>query len=464
MSQLEVPLESIMGSLQGVIPSPFATVAPNGMPNVTYMSMVQYVDSDRVAIARQYLNKTAANLQENPLAQVVVVDPATIDQYVLDLEYLATETAGSAFDAMQSTLEAIGAHTGVGGVARLRGVDIHRVVACTRSSEHLEPPANRDLRPDVLRALDELARRLGDCVDADGAAGVALTALSDLLGFPYTVLLRRDHDRLVGFAANGYTDDPATVEIRVGDGLIGVAAERRGVVCIPHLDRATIMADAVYGGLLRGAGPARPAPRPIALAGPGHVQSVAVVPLLANRDLIGALYLEGEQAGTFGPQRERLLRIIGAQLASTLSALARPGDPDAGTATPAPAAGVASPESAIQVAYYQADDSVFIDGEYVIKGVPGRILWKLLRENAADGRDSFTNRELRLDERLGLPAGNDNLDSRLIALRRRLEGGPWGVGLHRVGRGRLELRLDRAVSLTEVATDGPMRHAHASLE
>jgi len=188
------------------------------------------------------------------------------------------------------------------------------------------------------------------------------------------------------------------------------------------------------------------------------------VPLVANRDLIGVLYLESEQSGTFGGYRERLLRIVGAQLAGTLSALARPRDPDADADTGAPPTSVGSAESAMQVAYYQADDSVFIDGEYVIKGVPGRILWKLLREHAADGRVSFTNRELRLDERLGLPAGNDNLDSRLIALRRRLDGGSWGVGLHRVGRGRLELQLKRAVSLTEVPTDGPMRHAHAPLD
>src|SRR5262249_61864633 len=91
---------------------------------------------------------------------------------------------------------------------------------------------------------------------------------------------------------------------------------------------------------------------------------------------------------------------------------------------------------AIEVAYYQADDSVLADGEYVIKGVPGRILWKLLGVYAADGRTSFTNRELRLDERLGLPVGNDNLEARLLVLRKRLTLAGPGIGLQRVGRGR----------------------------
>ena len=459
MNRLEVPLESILGCLQGVIPSPFATCAPHGMPNITYMSTVQYVDSDRVAIARQFYNKTAVNLRANPSAQVLVVDPATIDQYVLDLEYLTTETEGAAFDAMQSNLEAIAAHTEMPSAARLRGVDIHRVVACSRASEHLEAPVNRELHQDVLRALDELARRLSACVEVTDAAHVAVAGLEDLLGFPYSVLLVRDRDRLRGVVANGYADDPRAVEVHVGAGLIGVAADKREVVCVPHLARSTIMAEAVDAGLQGSSGSSPRPARPIRLDGPGYVQSVAVVPLLANRDLIGALYLESEQAGTFGAHRERLLRIVGAQLASTLSALERPPDRAARIESDAGSHDDGATD-AIQIAYYQADDSVFADGEYIIKGVPGRILWKLLRENAAEDRVAFTNRELRLDERLGLPAGNDNLDSRLIALRRRLEAGRWGIGLDRVGRGRLELRLERTLALTEIPTDGPMRHAH----
>jgi adenylate cyclase len=51
---------------------------------------------------------------------------------------------------------------------------------------------------------------------------------------------------------------------------------------------------------------------------------------------------------------------------------------------PTPAA--ATDPRAIEITYYQADDSVFADGDYVIKGVPGRILWKLLREHVAVGR------------------------------------------------------------------------------
>jgi hypothetical protein len=96
----------------------------------------------------------------------------------------------------------------------------------------------------------------------------------------------------------------------------------------------------------------------------------------------------------------------------------------------------------------------------VVKGVPGRILWKLLRAHDAEGRVAFTNRELRLDERLGLPAGNDNLEARLLVLRKRLAALDCGIGLERVARGRLALHVGAPVTLGEVPTTGPMRAAH----
>jgi len=452
-----VALESIRACFRGVIPSPFATCSADGVPNITYLSIVQYVDSERVALSRQFFNKTRGNLDENPAGQVRVVDPDTLEQYDLDVEFLHTETQGPAFDAMRANLEAIASQTGMAGVFRLRGVDIHRVVRCARVGREAAAPQTRAER-DALGPLDELTRQLAECGDYGEAARVALQALEDLFGFAPAVLLASDTGagRLFAVASSGYPRSAAGAEVAFGTGVIGTAAASAQVICVPNLARSRVMHAAVRAQM---ESQGVPVAREIPLPGLEHAVSVAAVPLLAGTAVTGVLYLESERAGQFGPHNERLLRIIGRHLAAVLTGLAAEAEEGAVADPPAPAtAGIEGPP--ISVTYYQADDSVFVDDAYVIKGAPGRILWKLLREHAETGRATFTNRELRLDERLGLPAGADNLEARLLVLRRRLAGGRFAIELERVGRGRLALRAPGPVSLVEIPTTGVMRAAH----
>ena len=458
MSELPVPLESIRPCLQGVLPSWLVTCSADGVPNATILSIVRYVDFERVALTRQFFNKTRANLDENPQAQAIVVDPGSGDQFVLDLRYLHTESEGAIFDEVEVNLAAVASQMGMSDVFRLRGVDIHHVLRCAPFGETAPPPAQEQRgERDPLPLLDEFGRRLALCVDFAEAARTGLETLDDLFGFAYSVLLTADErgDRLFAVASNGYVRSGVGAEVPVGVGLVGVAAERRRVVCVPNLARSRAMSAALQESIRRSG--AEPSAVEIELPGLERVQSAAAVPLIAHGELTGVLYLESERQGDFGPGKERLLRVLGGQLATTLAVLGADrseSDPD----EPAPAA--APQGEPLSVAYYQADDSVFVDDVYIVKGVPGRILWKLLREHTADGRSSFTNRELRLDERLGLPAGNDNLEARLLVLRKRLAALECGIALDRVDRGRLSLAVSAPLTLVEVPTTGPMRAAH----
>jgi adenylate cyclase len=460
VNELTVALEDIPRCFQGVIPSWVATCSADGVPNVTVLSIVHYVDEERVALTRQFFNKTSANLKANPLAQLVVVDPQTFDQFLLDLRFLRTETEGATFDAAKANLDAVASQTGMEGVFRLRGVDIHRVVACEPLREKLGLAPTRRDDQQTIRALDEYVRRLGGCADYAEATRVGLGALEDLFGFGHSILLVADErgDRFFAVASNGYGASAAGAEAPVGVGVIGIAAERRKVVSISNLTRSRGMRDGIDGGLRDS--DASLGTSEIPLPGLVNVQSVAAVPLVARRALVGVLYLEDERMGAFGEGDERLLGILGGHLASALRTFEE--DRRESPASPPEVPGISSAQAPLDVVYYQADDSVFVCDRYVIKGVPGRILRKLVSEHARSARIDFTNRELRLDERLGLPPGNDNLEARLLVLRKRLAAADCGIGLDRVGRGRLALRLSSPLSLSEVETSGPMRAAHPS--
>jgi adenylate cyclase len=410
-----VSLESIRDCLRAGLPSPLATCSPDGTPHISHISQVHYLDRERVATSRQSFNRALVHLDASPFSQALITRPTTGEEFRLDLSYLHTVSEGEEFEAVRANLDAIASQTAAGPEFRLRGLDVHRVLRCTRVKRAADVP-ERVETADALVSLERFARRLERPSSYEELTHEVIDALDDLFGFRYAALI-------------------APGDIEAGTGLIGTAASRRRVIVTANLARARAMAPAVNGGH-------DPASPEVALPGLAEAKSAAAVPLVVGSDLLGVLYLESTRPSAFGGPTEGLLRIIGAHAAAALGARGAP-------VAPAP---VPAGEPAIELVYYQADDTVLCNSAYIVKGAPGRILWSILKAHAGSGRTQFSNRELRLDESLGLPAGNDNLEARLLVLRRRLADIDCGVTLERVGRGRLELRLDRPADLTEVPT------------
>lgn len=103
----------------------------------------------------------------------------------------------------------------------------------------------------------------------------------------------------------------------------------------------------------------------------------------------------------------------------------------------------------VEIHHYAADDSIFVDHDYLIRGVAGAIVRRLVADFLAKGRTEFSNRELRLDATLQLPDVRDNLEARLALLRRRLDSRRTCLRLERPARGRLRFSAAQPITLVE---------------
>ncbi|MDP3265055.1 MAG: GAF domain-containing protein [Tabrizicola sp.] len=448
-----VSLDAIRDCFEGVVPATLATVDPAGVPNVSFISQVHYVDPGRVALSYQFFNKTRRNILSTRAASVEVIDPLTMACYQLDLDFETTEAEGPVFEMMKARLSGIASHTGMEGVFRLMGADVFRVSAIRRALEprFARPVSSVAALPALRRILADMARAtvLGELYDR------TLDAIARHLGVTNLMILVPDETRgaLDAVATWGYAVSGIGSEVRLGDGVIGVAARERVAIRIDHMST-----DYLYGSAVRDRLRAEATPdsveafggQGVAFPGLPRPESQIALPMLWQGHLTGVLFAESPMPMRFLHEEEDTLACIAAALATHAAALtaALSTADDEAEAMAAPA-GAASYDTTVPLRHFKADDSVFAGGEYVIKGVAGAILWKLVRAYVATGCCEFTNRELRLSPELRLPTHAENLEARLVLLERRLREKQVPIQMEKVGRGRFRLVVRAALTLQE---------------
>jgi adenylate cyclase len=468
---LSPPLQQLQQCFQGLMPSCIATCAPDGTPNVTYLSEVHYVDSRHVALSCQFFNKTRRNVEQNPFAHLELFDPRTLDLYRLRVRYTHSETQGPLYDSMSLRIQAIASVTGMEKIFRLIAADIYEVLEVEVVEGFLqEPSAGRaglgTVQPEFsLRqplGLQIVSQLINRARDLEQMLQVLLQTLDEVCGFPHAMMLVPDESgrRLVAIASRGY-DQPGRAgvgaEVVLGEGFIGTVAAEQKVLRL-----SSVEGELRYGRAIRqraeSAGQSANLRPEIPLPGLADAQSHLALPLVVQDRLVGVLALESRDPFAFGTWDEALLQMLANQIAVVLDRNATRDDDDAGApGKPAEVAPPLVPVSPVLAAglarraftFFRNDDCVFVDGEYLIRNVPGKILWKLLNAYQRDGRTEFTNRELRLDPGLGLPPVKNNLESRLILLRRRLEEQCPDVKLVPVRRGRFALEVHCPLALVE---------------
>ncbi len=447
----ELTLPDIERCFGGAIPAVLATASADGLPNVTYISRAHRVDDERVALSNQFMSKTSRNLADNPRASLLLMDPVTHDEFRLSLVYERTERRGPVFDRLRADIDALAVLEDMQDVYRLRAADVYRVVAIEQNVPNpagvlpAEVPPMRSESPELI-GLAELAGRIARAGDLDVIVDTTLDGLDRLLGYRHTVLLLLDEGgtRLYAIGSHGFDTEGVGAEVALGTGQIGLAAERCEPLRIGGLHQMKKYARTIRREYeQQGVGPGHELPV-VEIDG---VQSRIVVPAMARGELIGVLVAESRRPVAFDAADEQVLSIVASLLASAIEhvRVVERDDPDEVTlgpssgSTPDPSAVPVDQDGQLAFRFFPVDGSVFVDGDYLIKGVAGRILWSLLGQYVADGRVEFTNRELRLDSSLDLPGFKDNLESRLILLKRRLDERELPVRLEKTGRGRFRL-------------------------
>lgn len=447
--ELSVRLEDIPSCFEGIIPCSICTVAADGTPNITYLSVVHRIDENHVALSRQFFKKTEENANINPLAQVQILEPTTGRQFLLDLEFERTETEGPLFERMRTKLDAVAAYEGMEQVFRLKGVDVCKVLACEMvPCDFPEGVQRRDIG---LERVEAVSRELSAANDLEEVISTALNACVNALGYPHAFIMLVDEtgERLYTVASAGFAASGAGSEVRIGEGIIGLAAARKQTVRLTHLGR-----DLHYSQAARSAAGAaasgKPLERVIPLPSLPAMQSQMVTPMLAHRRLVGLLCLQSSEAGAFQLNDECVVGILANQVAMAMAVVG------AGERPAHHPPRHAAPANAIQVKHYSEDNTIFIDNEYLIKGVAGSIFWRLLRSYQDHQRSEFSNKEIRLDPSLDLPDIKDNLEARLILLRRRLDERNAPIRIEKTARGRFRLVVARPLALTSVEMAGPL--------
>lgn len=455
---MRLTVDSVRPCLEGGIPGVMATASAEGEPNVAYLSQVEYVDARHVALSFQFFNKTRRNVLANPQVELLVVHPVTAAMYRLRARYLRTESEGPLFERMKAKLAGVASHVGMAEVFRLRGSDVYEVLAV----EPVGAPTLPDPPPGLnrLAALRRTLQALMPAQTLESLFDTLLDALQREFAVDHAMVLMHEGERqcLATVASRGYGASGVGAEIPMGQGVIGVAARARTPIRIGHLTQDRAYNQTIREALVREGG--QPLEDEIPWPGLAQPHSQLAVPICDGGELLGVLFVESTQDQRFTSDDEDALLALAAHVGALQRHLqSRADEPEPvepGSAEPAVVpAGPSRPHEPqgepLRVRHFAADGSVFLDDQYLIRGLAGAILWLLLQTHVQEGRTDFSNRELRLAPSLRLPEVGDNLEARLLMLTRRLEERCDGLRLVRTGRGRFRLCVLRPLSLTEQA-------------
>jgi len=425
----EVSRRELETVLRGSIPMAIATASSEAKSNVTYVSRVHIVDDERIALSNQFLGKTKRNLAENPRASLLAICPSTYSQYRIDVTFEQSLRSGSVFDELRKDIQALAALGQATKHFELLSADIFRVNRVAKVFETDADRQRRELNSESPPISVTLLRELSEVAGRTDSSEQMMRAIARQLE-----QLRPD-STVAAFSPGSPPElidgSSPLIEIEALSRIVGHVSSRAEpvrldnfVLSLRYAESATVVEQEHNGTT------------PAAYTPP---KSLLAVPVMSRSEVVGVLTWSSTRGGQFDRADMEGLTVV----AGVLSPLLASDNPNSDRRPYPP-----GPHSEVALFTVTSDDgSVFIDHEYVIRGLSGEILAYLLGVHAETGRIHFSNRELRSAPELDIPGLRDNLESRLLELQRRLVDKSSPVTIERTSRGRFDLVVETPFSL-----------------
>jgi adenylate cyclase len=140
------------------------------------------------------------------------------------------------FENMKARLAAIASHTGMSKVFRLLGSDVYRVLEYGGGAGGNADVGHLSARGTALRPARLPGRELAGCADLAHLLDTLLEGLERHWDIRHAMLLMLDPDgkRLYTVASRGYAESGVGSEVRMGEGIVGVAASARTPIRIGY--------------------------------------------------------------------------------------------------------------------------------------------------------------------------------------------------------------------------------------
>ena len=200
-------------------------------------------------------------------------------------------------------------------------LDVHGLRAEIAQNQETIDRLNQDLakRTNDVRIIQQISSEITSTLDLGEVLQIVLGAMERVLGFQHSMLLLTEPagEDLVVAATRGYAQPSGDVRVRIGEGVIGVVAERRAPMRVGNIGASVRYLQAIRARM-QATGQATTGDGPAGLPGLPNVQSQLALPLLVKDRLVGVLAVESLKANAFDELDEVLLRIVGNQAATAI--------------------------------------------------------------------------------------------------------------------------------------------------